>query len=503
MRGRVLIVLLAVSAAVPSAAQAATVSQPYLYTQTIGPDEKGRTYHLPTYELRFEAAPGEVNDVVFTEGSQRTRSVIVRDSGVPLEPGTNCTRIDGGVECAPPSGGYPGGIKADLGDGDDKVRAGDLLGITVHGGPGADDLSVDAASSRLDGGPGPDRLHGDFVTYTDRTAPVNVSLDGVANDGETGEGDEVSANVVRTGAGDDTLTADAKRVQFDAGAGDDAVTGGPNDDILTGGPGRDSVDAGAGRDFLSVDSDPDVVDGGPGEDRLSITSKKAARVTLDPRFGDSTYTRGTGVDELSGGDGSDTMIGSNASEQIETYGGGHDTILGLGGDDRIFTLNRGGNYIDPGSGRDSVSSGHRGDQIYLRDGEKDTLGCQPMSERRVVDRDRADSVYCERFSFFRGVRHLRAGRGGTVEVPLTCPRAESCAGTLALRWRGRTIKTLAFTRKPGSRSSVRFKLGTVARHELERGRPLRLTVALEVVLHREPAAPHSASRRITVLPPRH
>src|SRR4051794_40067734 len=102
MRGRALIALLLASAATPSAAQAATVSQPFAFTQHVGPDQDGNTYSLPTYELRFEAAPGEANDVTFAPDPSRRYGMIVRDAGAAIEAGANCEKVEGGVSCAPP-----------------------------------------------------------------------------------------------------------------------------------------------------------------------------------------------------------------------------------------------------------------------------------------------------------------------------------------------------------------------------------------------------------------
>jgi hypothetical protein len=59
-------------------------------------------------------------------------------------------------------------------------------------GPGGNDV--------LDGGPGRDD------TSYSRTAPVTITLDGVANDGEAGEADNVQVEDVFTGDGNDTIT---------------------------------------------------------------------------------------------------------------------------------------------------------------------------------------------------------------------------------------------------------------------------------------------------------
>lgn len=95
------------------------------------------------------------------------------------------------------------------------------------------------------------------VAYAKRTNPgrVGVDLDG-ANDGETGEGDElVGVHVVTGGSGDDTLFAASRPdgIILDGGAGDDTVTGTTQPDRLTGGLGRDLLIGRDGSDTLIAD----------------------------------------------------------------------------------------------------------------------------------------------------------------------------------------------------------------------------------------------------------
>ena len=66
---------------------------------------------------------------------------------------------------------------------------------TLSGRAGDDELDGLRGNDVLDGGAGADDLMGgagtDTVTYADRTAPRDVTLDGGADDGEAGEGDNV------------------------------------------------------------------------------------------------------------------------------------------------------------------------------------------------------------------------------------------------------------------------------------------------------------------------
>jgi hypothetical protein len=90
---------------------------------------------------------------------------------------------------------------------------------------------------------------------------VNVTLDGNANDGAAGEGDNVEPDVedVTGGSAADTLVGNNSDNQLDGGAGDDTISGGGGNDGLLGGPGRDTIDGGSGRDLLNGGSGADTL----------------------------------------------------------------------------------------------------------------------------------------------------------------------------------------------------------------------------------------------------
>jgi Ca2+-binding RTX toxin-like protein len=86
----------------------------------------------------------------------------------------------------------------------------------------------------------------DTVTYVASAQPVTVTLDGVANDGATGENDYVRADVedVFGSPGDDTLTGnDGPNVIVGGFEGNDSLIGGGGHDDLSGRRGDDSIDA--------------------------------------------------------------------------------------------------------------------------------------------------------------------------------------------------------------------------------------------------------------------
>jgi Ca2+-binding RTX toxin-like protein len=137
----------------------------------------------------------------------------------------------------------------------------------LSGDEGDDDMHGEADADEVVGGPGADVVDGgqgvDLADYSAATAAVNISLDGLRNDGERGEDWVQQVENVRAGAGPDTLVGDALVNQLDGGGGDDLIDGGAGQDVLSGGAGadalrareglRDAVACGTGRDVAVID----------------------------------------------------------------------------------------------------------------------------------------------------------------------------------------------------------------------------------------------------------
>ena len=153
--------------------------------------------------------------------------------------------------------GASGADALDGGDGNDELESGDGNDV-LRGGAGRDLLLPGAGTDSVQGG---DDF--DTVSYEERTGPVTVTLDGVADDGEAGEFDAVGADVENafTGAGADALRGGAGPSVLEAGAGNDVVDGQAGPDLLDAGPGDDLV--------LARDGEPDRVDCGAGADSVS------------------------------------------------------------------------------------------------------------------------------------------------------------------------------------------------------------------------------------------
>ena len=87
----------------------------------------------------------------------------------------------------------------------------------------------------------------DTATYATRTTALKVTIDGVANDGATAEGDNVKTDVENLvgGSAKDSLIGSGSPNEIRAGAGNDAIAGGPGDDDEYGEDGNDTFSQGA------------------------------------------------------------------------------------------------------------------------------------------------------------------------------------------------------------------------------------------------------------------
>jgi Ca2+-binding RTX toxin-like protein len=175
------------------------------------------------------------------------------------------------------------------GRGNDRLTGGRGADV-LDGGPGADELRGGAGPDRLSGGSDADHLFGgsgndtvvsptfdgldkvsggagfDWIDYTGRAAAVRVSLDRKANDGRSGERDNVgvSGDVegVLGGSGDDVIVGNAARNILKGAAGADTITGRPEQDDLFGEAGNDAL--------FALDGIADLVDGGSDEDTAEV-----------------------------------------------------------------------------------------------------------------------------------------------------------------------------------------------------------------------------------------
>jgi hypothetical protein len=247
----------------------------------------------------YRAAPPHENDrVVFSNFYSTTNGYASSDcpaleSSRPYEVTCDITGVDGilfdgqGGDDEALSGdpADPVGVQLllDGGPGNDTLTGG-AAGDALVGGEGNDSLIDSRGPDDLDGGPGNDTLTDNYFGEADvfdggdgtdevgvtRNAPFTVTLDGQANDGLPGEGDQVKAENVRTwGDGDVTVTGDGGPNAFTAsgpGHGNATFNGAGGNDNLHGADNNDTLNGGDGDDKLTGEDGNDTLDGGPGRD---------------------------------------------------------------------------------------------------------------------------------------------------------------------------------------------------------------------------------------------
>ncbi len=151
---------------------------------------------------------------------------------------------------------------------------------------------------------------------------------------------------------------------IDAGDGDDVVRTGSGNDMIIGGLGRDLIDAGAGNDIISGGSGlANELAGGLGDDVFIVaaigdTIIEFANEGIDEvRTSLSVLTLAPNVESLTYTGGAAAFLGiGNSSDNIIIGGTGVDQLSGLGGND---TLNDGG-----GAGADTLLGG-TGNDVYV------------------------------------------------------------------------------------------------------------------------------------------
>jgi Ca2+-binding RTX toxin-like protein len=403
------------------------------------------------------------DDTIFGGGGD---DLLYGDDASELDPGTGADRIDGGRGNDTIGGGRGNDVIAGD-DGGDTLRGGSD-DDSLLGGADADRLSGELGADRMDGeagddvvgipgtvavgaalqpaepgndvilgGPGDDALDPgsggpgdddtliggeghDAVSYAPRSAPVATLKDGVANDGQAGERDDVGSDVERLvgGSAGDMMGGGPGDDDIDGGSGDDTVLGFAGHDVLNGGAadgGSDTVDGGDGPDEVVGDGGNDHLSGAAGDD---VLRGGASQDLLQGGAGEDTVQGGEGADSLSGGPGADQLLGG-PQRDVVAYTTEPDVNVSLGartgttrlpGDrDRIDEVEdvRGGNqrdtltgtrgantiagagdedYVDGGRGVDRLDGGPSADVVAARDGKPDEpVSCGSGKDLAIVD----------------------------------------------------------------------------------------------------------------------
>jgi Ca2+-binding RTX toxin-like protein len=270
--------------------------------------------------------------------------------------------------------------------GDDTLNGGDGNDV-IWGKGGKDTIAAGDGADTITGGDGPDWISAwtgvDTVTYDDHTACVTVTLDGTANDGAAGEGDNVlpGAEKIVGGSGGDTLTGDGGPNTIVGGKGVDTLNGlggadqldgGPGKDVLNGGDNGDTLSGGTDDDQLYGDAGVDALRGGPGNDKLHggtegdyadySHSSSAVKVDLAAKTGSGEGSDTfDSIENAYGSPSKDALTGDAGPNTILGFGG-NDTIVGAGGADHLFGAD-GNDVLRGDADNDELNGGPGSDTV--------------------------------------------------------------------------------------------------------------------------------------------
>ena len=198
----------------------------------------------------------------------------------------------------------------------------------IQGGTGNDTiglLNFNASNSIevIDGGAGNNIIQGATYTNLDFSATTLVNI-----------------NEIRDGNGSNTITGNDQDTSYRVGRGNDTFNAGSGDDTFiiegtnkgsnqfNGGAGNDTIQGGTGNDTIGLanfnaGNSIEVIDGGAGNNIIQGSTYS----NLD--FSSTTLLN---IDEIRGGAGSNTIVGSQGDDSINA-GNGNDSITGGSGND--------------------------------------------------------------------------------------------------------------------------------------------------------------------------
>ncbi len=463
---------------------------------------------------QIDVALGDMNDSASFDAS-----VVGSLDDVELDGGVGNDTLAG----AGPTDGYLLGREGNDvitgSDGDDDVRAGEG-NDTVNTGTGDDYVDEGSGADTVNTGSGNDRIRGsitadngdvldggaglgDSIDLRDRTAPLNISFNGVADDGEAGEGDNlIGIERVDSGEGDDTLTGGPAPEQLFSNDGHDVIDGGPGPDELGGGQGNDVVRGGSGNDNLDGGDGADQLDGGEGDDDFyggffdSGADSMAGGEGIDSIIvGGDFLGRGVTIDldgvaddgptvpvdevplDNAGADienllpfeegegnlvrsGDDILTGNDSPNQIDG-GPGDDQIMGLGGPDELIG-GPGDDDLDGGNGVDGIEGQGGSDSIRSRDNAADEVGCGSATDTLLADSLDVFSVTCDQSSTGAELKsgNVKLSKKGKAKVKVACPVAEGidCQVKITANKGKKTVAKGSGKVKTGKTGKITLKL---------------------------------------------
>jgi uncharacterized delta-60 repeat protein len=142
-------------------------------------------------------------------------------------------------------------------------------------------------------------------------------------------------------------------------AGNDTITSGPGNDVLSGNDGNDLMDGGVGDDLMTGGAGLDTSNYSNRPTALKITINNSADADGEIGIPENDKVE---TEEVIGGAGNDTIIGTSLSDYI-AGGAGNDSLDGLGGNDELT-----GN-----SGTDTLLGKEGDDYLQAQNQDRDTV----------------------------------------------------------------------------------------------------------------------------------
>lgn len=352
--------------------------------------------------------------------------------------------------------GGPGNDDIRSRGGDDKVAGGDgndtlnasvgndtISGGTgndlIYPGPGNDVANGDEGDDTLaslqgdETDTGADDLRGGVGTDTldlgNQVPGATIALDDVANDGNSGEGDN--------------YRPDFERILGTSGA--DTIIGTNNPEYIRGGTGNDTIKGLGGNDEIDGDSDNDVIDGGVGDDVI---------------YG------GYGNDDVTGGAGVDSLYGDNTSCSAYGCSAGADIMRAVDGE------------------VDTINCGSGADQALVDD--KDVLGSDGFQVCEAVTVTKGGGG--GEASNGSAVKAGTASRSKGVKATLTCAAACKAIAQVvvskkvqkALKLKSHVLGTAKASMKRAGKASVKISIATWAQQKLKGKGTVKATLTVKV-----------------------
>lgn len=156
------------------------------------------------------------------------------------------------------------------------------------------------------------------MKYSLRSTTLTVTLDGFANDGASGESDNLGTDVEQVDGGKaaDRMTASTYGTVFYGLGGSDTLIGLEGKDKLYGGGGNDALDGGPNNDY---------VNGGSGTDTCALSAGVDTRVSCELTGSPPPTTTVPGapvIGNASGGGSADTVVSATANWTAPSSDGG-------------------------------------------------------------------------------------------------------------------------------------------------------------------------------------